>query len=433
MSLVEVANGAARDVIRKGVLAGLRLKGDFTGRMMDPRMVQDPYPAYEWLRAQGPIAGPGYLLATASHAVCDGLLRHPAIRTANGIRDQAVDGASAFQHWLFSHPPRPGLVDPIGAESMIGMDGDGHARLRRATRSAFLPKAVEALRPRLTDVAEQLLATARREPEFDLMSAYAGALPVTAICELLGIPAQDRARFRRWGGDIAADLDVLAPAHRQRTASRSMREMQEYFIEYIAARRRKPDDGLLSTLMHADGADALDDRELLVLSSLLVLAGFETTVNLIGNGTMALIQHPDQLALLRDDPGLIPAAVDELLRYDAPIQMVARVAAEEIEVAGAQIPAGVIVSVMLGGANRDPEVFDDPERLDVTRPNARKQLSFAAGPHHCLGAPLARLEAEIAFTTLLTQLPTLRLAGTPKRRPTFVMRGYRSIPLHSGR
>ena len=276
-----------------------------------------------------------------------------------------------------------------------------------------------------------MLEEARREPTFDLMSSFAGALPVTAICELLGIPEQDRARFKKWGGDVAADLDALTPAHQQRAATAALGEMQAYFEKLLPWRRVNPGDDILSQLLEGDGDDRLTERELLVLSCLLVLAGFETTVNLIGNGAMALLQHPGQLAILRDDPALIPAAVEELLRFDAPVQVIARVAAEDLEIAGAHIPAGVMLSVMIGGANRDPAVFDDPARLDVTRDNARRHLSFANGPHHCLGASLARLEADIAFTLLLDRVPDLRLAGPPKRRRTYVMRGYQSIPLHS--
>lgn len=266
------------------------------------------------------------------------------------------------------------------------------------------------------------------------MTGLAGPLPVRAICELLGVPAADAPRFRRWGAAVAADLDSLSPAHRQRAATQALRGLEDYFERLIAQRRHDGGDDILSRLIDAESEGGrLNQRELITTAVLLLFAGFETTVNLIGNGTAALVRHPEQVALLHEDPSLIPGAIEEMLRYDAPVQVVARVPATDVDIAGTHLPAGQMVSLMLGGANRDHEVFAQPHRFHVRRPNARKHLSFAAGPHHCLGASLARLEAEIAFTALLERFETLTLAGRERRRRTFVLRGFTSIPLSTGR
>lgn len=333
----QAVTGVVRDSVRSGVLAGMRRRGDLTGRLLDPAMFTDPYPT-----------------------------------------------------------------------------------------------AVERLRGRLEAITDELLDEAMARREFDVMSALAGPLPVRAICAVLGVPERDIPRFRSWGGAIAADLDSLSPAHRQRQATHALRELERYFDDLVERRRGEPGDDILSRLVAAESdGSRLSHRELVTMATLLLFAGFETTVNLIGNGTAALLDHPEQYALLREDPGLIPGAVEEMLRFDAPVQTVARVTTRDVEICGEQLPAGVMVSTMIGGANRDPRVFEHPERFDVQRANARAHLSFALGPHHCLGASLARLEAQIAFTGLVDRLPRLEAAGPRRRRRTFILRGYRSIPVVS--
>lgn len=431
MTRTHALSGAARDAVRSGLLTTLRLTNTFTGRMLNPAMIDDPYPTYDWLRERGRLAGTRFGLASVDHALCDGILRNPAVHAGAGQRARTLAQGSRLQRWLFGLPSREGLVDPVGTESMLGMDGPGHTRLRRLARGPFTRAAVEELRPRVSAVADDLLHRARQRSTFDLMGDFAKRLPVTVICDLLGIPEADRPRFQVWGTAIATDLDAITPASQQQEATEALREMQDYFTGFLARRRSEPAPGMLSDLLHADGPDRLDDREVLVLACLLVLAGFETTVNLIGNGVAALIDHPEQQALLRADPELVPGAVEELLRFDAPVQMVSRVCTEPIEVDGVTVPEGVPLSLMLGGANRDPQVFERPDRLEVTRPNAAAHLAFATGPHHCLGAHLARLEGEVAFRALLDQLGDLRPAGPRQRRRTFVMRGYRHLPLYA--
>lgn len=430
--MLQTITGLTRDAVRAGLLTALRWRGVFTGRILDPGMIANPYPTYAWVREAGPVTGNDVSLVTARHGVANAILRHPGVATATAMRRAILARTPAWQRWLFGAPPRGELVEPIGPESMIGMDGADHARLRSLASPAFSTAAVAALRPRVEAIAAELLARARREPAFDLMDAFASALPVSVICHLLGVPDADAPRLRAWGSAIAADLDSLAPSRRQRAATAALAELHFFFGALIAQRRRDPRDDLLSRLVAAEAEeDRLTERELMGLCILLLFAGFETTVNLIGNGTMGLLQHQEQAALLREDPGRIPGAVEEMLRWDAPVQMVARVATMDVDAAGAHLPEGQVVSVFLGGANRDPEVFPAPDAFDVERPNARRHLAFAAGPHHCLGAGLARLESEVAFATLLDRLPQLRLAGPARRRPTFVLRGYAHVPLAS--
>ncbi|MDO5495633.1 MAG: cytochrome P450 [bacterium] len=432
MAVLDGAAGAVRDSVRAAAMFAMGTRDEFTRRMLGRHMIADPYPTYEWARSQGRLIGSKYGLTTVDWELANAILRNPAIRTANSQRGVVAEQLGGrVMGWMFGPPRRPGVVDPIGPDSMIGTDGEAHRRLRRLTREPFSATTIEQLRPRLTRVAEQLVREARRSPTFDLMEEFATRLPVTAICELLGIPEEDRGRFRAWGEAIAADLDAYVTAPRERAAGRAMRELQAYFTDLIPRRRADPGEDVLSHLIAAEEEDRLSERELLVLCSLLVLAGFETTVNLIGNGVMALIRFPEQQEVLRADPSLIPGAVDEFLRYDAPIQIVARFAPEDMEIAGVEIPATIPLSIMLGGANRDPAMFEDPATLDVTRANARKHLSFSTGPHNCLGAPLAVLEAEVAFAALFEALPELRLADRAQRRDTFVMRGYQRIPLVS--
>ncbi len=433
MSAGEVVKGWARDGIRAGVLAGLRMRGDLTGQIFTGSVRDDPYPMYRRLREMGPVVDTSMGPVTARHAVCDGILRHPSSLTGTARREQIAGGGQRFQQWLFSTPRRDGVIEPIGPESMIGMDSPEHTRMRRLVSKAFTRRAVERLRPRLTEIADRLVHDARREPYFDLMTEVAGVFPVLAICELLAIPEPDHRRFRRWGSAVAADLDALTPASKQREATHALRSLDAYFVQLVEERRRAPGDDLVSELVAVEEeGDRLSSRELLATCVLLLFAGFETTVNLIGNGAVALMRHRDQLARLRDDRGLVPDAVEELLRYDAPIQVTSRVPGEDIEIDGVELAAGQPVSLLIGGANRDPAVFDDPETLDISRDGARGHLAFAAGPHHCLGASLARMEGEIVLAALLDQLGDLRPAGEPRRRPTFVLRGWQSVPMQSG-
>ncbi len=430
--MLQTITGLTRDAVRAGLLTALRWRGVFTGRILDPGMIANPYPTYAWVREAGPVTGNDVSLVTARHGVANAILRHPGVATATAMRRAILARTPAWQRWLFGAPPRGELVEPIGPESMIGMDGADHARLRSLASPAFSTAAVAALRPRVEAIAAgSSRAPAASPPSISWTPPPAPCrCPSSATCSGFLTPTP---RACAPGAARSPPTSTPSPpSRRQRAATAALAELHFFFGALIAQRRRDPRDDLLSRLVAAEAEeDRLTERELMGLCILLLFAGFETTVNLIGNGTMGLLQHREQAALLREDPGRIPGAVEEMLRWDAPVQMVARVATMDVDAAGAHLPEGQVVSVFLGGANRDPEVFPAPDAFDVERPNARRHLAFAAGPHHCLGAGLARLESEVAFATLLDRLPQLRLAGPARRRPTFVLRGYAHVPLAS--
>jgi unspecific monooxygenase len=308
------------------------------------------------------------------------------------------------------------------------MDPPDHTRLRRLVSKAFTARLIERLRPRIEQVVQELLADA--SGEVDLIRALAYPLPVILISELLGVPAQDRDRFKGWSDALARGLDpdFLLPAADIAERDQARLEFAAYFQELSALRRSDPRDDLLSALVAvSDGGDALTEQELLATCILLLVAGHETTVNLIGNGALALLRHPDQLAWLRTHPEAVPAAIEELLRYDPPVQLTLRTALQDTELAGATIKRGELVLLLTGAANRDPTVFEDPDRLDLQRA-ASGHLSFGLGIHFCLGAPLARLEGEIALAALLRRDITLA-GGDLAYRDNLVLRGLARLPV----
>jgi cytochrome P450 len=279
-------------------------------------------------------------------------------------------------------------------------------------------------------VTVRLLAAADGAAGFDLIDALAFPLPIAVICHLLGVPAEDHAQFRAWGHDVAATLDPQTAA----AAQAQSRVAEAALIGYLQdlERRANPDDTIRSALIAAEEeGDRLSSGEVVRMAFLLLIAGFETTVNLIGNGTVALLGDPDGWDRLRQDPALVPMAIEEMLRYDSPVQMTSRIATEELEVGGSVIAAGRPVLVSIGGANRDPEVFDQPDEFQIDRPDPGRHLSFSLGLHHCLGASLARLEGRIAIEELTRRYQALELAAPPTRRPQLVLRGFESVPVRA--
>jgi cytochrome P450 len=267
----------------------------------------------------------------------------------------------------------------------------------------------------------------------DLIEEFAYPIPVRVICEMLGVPVRDHERFKGWGLDIARGLDAIMLPPDSEVGQRSVsgrRALAEYFRELIAERRTAPREDMLSALIAAEEAgDKLNEEELLASCILLLVAGHETTVNLIGNGTLALLRHPDQLQKLRENPGLIGTAVEELLRFDGPVQRTARIPSEDLTIGGRTIPKGEMVMPFLGAADRDPAQFPDPDRLDITRADNR-HIAFGMGIHFCLGAPLARMEGQIALNTLLARLPKLALAtDQPQFRQSLTLRGLQALPV----
>ena len=310
---------------------------------------------------------------------------------------------------------------------MLNLDPPDHDRLRRLVSKAFTARRVEALRPRINAITADLLDAMSTQREVDLLAAFAFPLPITVICELLGVPVADRDHFRAWSTAIVAD--TVAPELFNENAT----AMISYFRSLLAARRREPTDDLVSALIAArDEADRLSENELLSMMFLLLVGGHETTVNLICSGTVALLLNPGELARLRADSSLVKSAVEELLRYVNPVNNATfRLARKSLEIDGVRIDAGEVVLVSLSGANLDPSRFDGPDRLDLSRDNTG-HLAFGHGIHYCLGAPLARMEGEIAFRGLLDRFASLTLAVPPdalRWRPSTLMHGLESLPV----
>ena len=411
-----------RNIVEPTALRFWQWRGDPVARLSRPGTMADPYPLYADLRRRGLVRSPLGAWATSSHATVTSVLRDPRFSSSpshqNGYRPPAYPAGD----------PRAGLP----AAELLTMDPPDHTRLRRLVYGAFTPKAIAGLEPWIRDVTSALLAPADAAAGFDLIDALAFPLPIAVICHLLGVPAQDQASFRAWGHDVAASVDPRAdPAGEVRTRSSEL-ALTAYLGELVRKRRADPDDSLLSALIAAEeDGDRLSLEELVSTALLLLLAGFETTVNLIGNGTVALLGEPGHWQRLAQEPDLVPAAVEELLRYDSPVQATTRTATEDAEVSGTVIPKGEPVIVAIGGANRDPDVFDQPDRLILDRPNASRHLAFSLGIHRCLGAALARLEGRIAFEELTRRYPGLELAGAPTRRPLLVLRGFESVPVRA--
>ncbi len=403
-------------------------RGDLIARLTaDPALRDDPFGAYDRLRAQGELVTNAFVSATASHGVANKVLRDERFVANPG------GGVSALLDRVLAAAVDPKALGPVDPPSLLAIHPPQHTRLRKLVAHAFTPRAIAALEGRIRTIANELLDRVADGEPFDLVDAYAGPLPVTVIAEILGVPAELHAQFLSWGNDAAATLDPDLSWRSFRRADRALRAIHAWSAQHLARLRHEPGDDLLSTLVHTvEDGDQLTDTELRATGLLLLGAGFETTVNLIGNGVRLLLEHPEQLAAVRADPSLWAGVVEEVLRYDSPVQVTLRVAREDTELAGHPLPKGRGVIVMLGGANRDPAVFPGPDRFDVTRANAREHLAFAAGIHYCLGAQLARLEGRIALQALFERLPGLRLAGTPVRRETRVLRGYSHLPVRGG-
>lgn len=374
----------------------------------DPDFHADPYAHYRRLRPGAPLRRtPGGLWISPSFDVCGRILRDPRFGHGDG-------------------PRLRGDRVPPQARSFLVLDPPDHTRLRRLVSRAFTARFVERLRPRVTALVDGLLSGLRGET--DLVSGFAYPLPVAVISEMLGVPAEDHERFKGWSAALARGLDpefLIPPAERGRREE-ARAEFAAYFRELAARRRAEPRDDLLSALA---GIEELSEDELIATCILLLVAGHETTVNLIANGTLALLRHPGQLARFRADLAQAPAVVEELLRYDPPVQLSGRVALEDAEVAGQHVRAGEAVLLLLGAANRDPDVFPDPDRLDVTRAPER-HLAFGLGIHFCLGAPLARLEGQIALAALARR--DLALAGDPSYKDNLILRGMSELPVRLG-
>ncbi|MFF5759772.1 cytochrome P450 [Streptomyces longwoodensis] len=391
----------------------------------DPAFVADPYPAYAELRAQGSVR---YFEATDQWLVP----RHADVSAL--LRDRRLGRTylHRYAHEEFGRTAPPPEHEPfhtLNDHGMLDLEPPDHTRIRRLVSKAFTPRTVERLRPYVEQLAGELVEGLRARGGGDLLTEVAEPLPVAVIAEMLGVPEGDRHLLRPWSAAICGMYE-LSPS--EETAERAVRasvEFSDYLRGLIAARREEPGEDLISGLIAAhDEDDRLTEQEMISTAVLLLNAGHEATVNATVNGWYALFRHPDQLAALRADHALVPSAVEELMRYDTPLQLFERWVLEDIDIDGTTVPKGAEVALLFGSANHDPAVFTDPERLDLTRAD-NPHISFSAGIHYCIGAPLARIELAASMTALLTKTPTLALAAEPARKPNFVIRGLEGLPV----
>jgi cytochrome P450 len=381
----------------------------------------DPYPRYRRLREISPVirADDGALVVTR-HADCAAVTRDAGL----GHMPTHMLAFIGLEDWA----EHPALVQLF--TSMLTQNPPAHTRLRRLVSSTFTARRVQALAPAIATMVVRLLDEMPEQDDF--VSSFAFRLPVDVIGELLGVPAADRGGFQSVVRDWSQVLESMSPEVLA-TADPAAATLREYLAGLAAERRRDPRDDLLSALVAAgDADDQLTEDELLTTAGLLFAAGFETTTNLLANGLVALLRRPDQLADLREHPELAASATEELLRFDSPVQLVTRVVYEPVELGGVPIESGERVVAYLGAGNRDPRRFTDPEKLDLRRAD-NAPLSFGGGIHFCLGAPLARLEAQIAFPALLDRFPDLELAAEPQRRDSLTIRGLTRLEINTGR
>jgi cytochrome P450 len=368
----------------------------------------NPYAVYERLRARGPISATRLgNWVSPSHTVCNQVLRD---RRFGVWPDDAPSGGQGL--------------------SFLEMNPPDHTRLRRLVAPAFSPRQMAGYRPRIEKTVHELLDAVPAHGRFDLVSSFAAPLPIAVISDLLGVPHSRADDFARYGATIGSALDGIKSLRHARALMQANAELAALFEEIFALRRREPSDDVIGTIVAAAGS-TVRPAEMVPLCTLLLIAGFETTVNLISNGTLALLENSQQWRALCDDPTLAPSAVEEVLRYDPPVQRTGRIALEEVSLHGVQVRRNQLVLTLLGAAGRDPDVYDHPARFDITRAQPVEHLAFSSGIHYCLGQPLARLEASIAFEALATRLPRLRRAGRVVRRDSATIRGPLHLPVAS--
>lgn len=366
------------------------------------------------------------IYVTPTHAGCHAVFTSPHASSM-------VNRARSAVERLLDPTLRTGHGDPFDAW-FIAMDAPDHTRLRRLVQRGFTPRSIAEHEALVRRTADELIDAFPADGNVDLVESFARPLPMRVITRLLGVPDADLATFDRWGEHLVIALDRPRSLREATLVHGTLAELDEMFRGLLAERRRRPGDDLVSVLAEQADGDALSDDELVGTLSLLLIAGFETTVNLLGTGTATLVAHPDQLALVAADPEThLANTVEEALRYESPVQLTLRRTRAPIEVApGRVIPSGADVVTMIATANRDPLVFDHPDRFDITRPNARRHLAFVTGPHACLGGALARLEARVAWESLLARYPDVarwRITGTPTFGPSQLIRGYRHLPM----
>ena len=393
------------------MLQATEMAADLFTRILDPANRPDPYPLYARLRETPVTPLADGFFAVSSYAAIAALLHDPRMSKDQRKSDVPLTGMQRIE-------PRPFLM----------LDPPEHDRLRRLVMHQFTPARVNAMHDRIVALVDALLDAQRDRSQFDVVDDFAYPLPVTVICELLGVPREDETRFHAWADTLAHSVDPDPGQETSMAAMQAAQALAGYMRNLIAERRAHPTDDLLSGLAGGDDPDGhMDDANLVITMILLLIAGHETTVNLISNGTLTLLRYPAELDRLRDDPGRAAIVVEEVLRYEPPVQFVNRFTLADIEIAGMTIPRGSGIRLMLAAANRDPRRFGDPDRFDPDRPD-NEHFGFSGGIHYCVGAPLARIEGQIALTALARRLVNPRLVeDPPPYRPNAVLRGPRHL------
>jgi cytochrome P450 len=414
----DLALGGRITAMRLGGLA-LALRGDPVARLMHKPWRRDPYPTYAAIRGEGLARSRVGISAVGTHALCEQVLRDRrfGVRLADGRPPFAPDDAETSS-----------LLEPVDL-SLLGLDPPDHTRLRRLAAPAFAPRRLERYRGVAEEITTGLLDEAARRGRFDLVTDLAAPLPITVIARLLGIPSVDADRFARWGRALGSALDGVRSVAHAHELTRTTAEARVLFTELVDRRRADPGEDVVSQFVEALDAGQMSLDELVTLAQLLLVAGFETTTNLVGNAVRALQATPGQWEALVADPGLAPGAVEETLRFDPPVQLTARIAHEDTELAGVEFRRNWGVLVLVAAAGRDPAAHPDPDRFDLHREQTTPHLAFSGGAHYCLGAALARLEGEVALRLLAERMPGLRTAGRVVPRTATILRGPRTFPV----
>ncbi len=422
---------AMHGVIRGIAAIGMR-RGDLQARLIaDPAVAVDPVPFYDEARSHGPL-----VRNRANYLTVDYQLAHDLLRSDDFHVISFGQNLPAPLGWL-ERRTRDDQLHPLRPPSLLAVEPPDHTRYRKTVSAVFTSRAVAALRDRVEQTAINLLDQLAEQPGVvDVVGRYCSQLPIAVISDILGVPDHDRRRVLEFGELAAPSLDIGLPWQQYLRVQRGVVGFNSWLVEHLRQLRRAPGEDLMSQLIRMaanGGAEThLDDTELQAIAGLVLVAGFETTVNLLGNGIRMLLDAPEHLDTLRQRPELWPNAVEEILRLDSPVQLTARVARNDVELAGTPIQRGELVVICLAGANRDPSVFPDPNRFDIERPNAGRHLAFSTGRHFCLGAALARAEGEVGLRTFFDRFPDVRAAGAGSRRDTRVLRGWSTLPVTLG-
>jgi cytochrome P450 len=408
----------------------LARRGDPQGRLIaDPTVRPNPVPFIDELRAQGPIVKCQAVYITVDHKIANDVLRSDDFH----VLSMGSSLPKPLQ-WVLRHT-ETGLLHPLEPPSMLSVEPPDHTRYRKLVSSVFTPRAVAALRDRVEETANTLLDDLGDDPGVvDVVQRYCSQLPVSVIADILGVPDQARPRILEFGELAAPSLDIGITWQQYRQVYCGIEGFNVWLSNHLHELRRNPGDDLMSQIIQAsDEGIHLSHEELLATAGLVLAAGFETTVNLLGNGIRMLLETPEHLATLAARPELWPNTVEEILRLESPVQLTARMAGKDTDIAGTPVRRGEGVIIYLAGANRDPNVFENPHLFDIERENAGRHLSFSGGRHFCLGAALARAEGEVGLRTFFERYPDARLAAGGSRRETRVLRGWSSLPISLGK